>query len=345
MGLEERRAVVTGVASYLPEGRLTNEMLVEEFPGSSTVEQIVKNTGIQTRCVAAEDEFTSDLATKAALRLFADNEAHREGIDFIILVTLSPDYAAPCTAGYVQEALGFGTEVGAVDVVMGCSGYTYGLGMAGAMVESGRAKKILLLTADRTTTYTQQAQFNTKVLIGDAGTASIVEAGNLADPIPGGYVGASRYGSDATGAENLIVPNSGMKGATGQVTRDASMPVFEMDGNQVFNFSVMVVPGHIQEVLDDCGLEMDDIDLFVFHQPNEFMLKHLRRKLRISEERFVIHMSETGNTVASTVPLALEAAIQAGRVQPGMRVLLTAFGTGYSWGSVLLEYPELPQAS
>jgi 3-oxoacyl-[acyl-carrier-protein] synthase-3 len=336
------RARLVAVASYLPRGQLTNEMLVREFP-DWTPEQISDKTGIHSRHMAAAGEFTSDIAVKAAERLFAERPGlRRQDVDFVMLMTVSPDYLLPFTAGIIQSRLGLPTNVGALDSTLGCSGYVYGLGLAAALIESGRARRVLLLTGDRFTAYTTQGDRSVKALMGDAGTATLVEAtpaGEVPAGAPGGLIGASEFGTDGSGAMNLAIRTSAMRGFLGDERVQASQPTFEMNGPEVFNFTLARIGQHLTDFLRAQRLTIEDVGLFIFHQANTFMLQHLRRKLGIREERFVIHMESVGNTSSSTIPLALEAALKDGRVKPGSRVVLTGFGVGYSWGSVLVEYP------
>jgi 3-oxoacyl-[acyl-carrier-protein] synthase-3 len=336
------RARLVAVASYLPQGQLTNEMLVREFP-DWTPEQISDKTGIHSRHMAAAGEFTSDIAVKAAERLFAERAGlRREDIDFIMLMTVSPDYLLPFTAGIIQSRLGIPARAGALDSTLGCSGYVYGVGLAAALAESGRAKRILLLTGDRFTAYTEQGDRSVKALMGDAGTASLIEAVDEEEagrPGRGGLIGATDYGTDGSGAMNLVIRTSAMRGFLGDERVQATQPTFEMNGPEVFNFTLGTIGKHLTGFLSDNGLTVDDVHLFIFHQANVFMLQHLRRKLGIREDRFAIHMASVGNTSSSTIPLALDAALRAGRIGPGSRIVLTGFGVGYSWGSVLVEYP------
>lgn len=335
------QAVLSAIASYLPEGRLSNADLAERFP-DCTADEIKKDTGIESRCVVADDEFTSDLAVKAAQKLFALDERRREGIDVLILVTVSPDYIIPCTAPLVQHALGLPQETAAFDISLGCSGYTYGLNQAAALIESGRARKVLLITADRMSAYGTHAGRDIQTLFGDAGTASLIEASPTdADEqsrVSGGVIGDGKFGTDGAGAIHLWSPTSGVRGFTGNQQRDVPAATLEMNGLEVFTFSLRVVGKHVTEFLAGQGLNIDDVDLFVFHQANLFMIEHLRRRLKIASERFVVRIAEVGNTVSSTIPLALGQALEQGKVKAGDRVLLVGFGVGYSWGSVLLRY-------
>jgi 3-oxoacyl-[acyl-carrier-protein] synthase III len=336
------RARLVAVASHVPEGKLTNAMLEREFPDwpAAKIEEL---TGIRSRNVAAPDEYTSDLAVSAAEKLFAERtDQRREDVDFLILVTVSPDYLMPFTAAIVQKRLGLSSNVGALDTTLACSGFVYGLVLAAGLLESGRAKKVLLLTADRFTTWTAAADRSVKALMGDAGTAALLEAVDDAEassPGKGGLVGPAEVGTDGVGAAHLRIPTSAVKGFTGAERTDRALPCFEMNGPEVFNFTLTRVSQHLKGFLKQHGLAVEDVSLFVFHQANLFMLNHLRKRLGIAEERFAVHIAEVGNTSASTIPLALDVALRAGRIAPGSRVVLVGFGVGYSWGSVLLEYP------
>jgi 3-oxoacyl-[acyl-carrier-protein] synthase-3 len=207
------------------------------------------------------------------------------------------------------------------------------------MIESGRCRKILFLTADRFTSCTETASSGVRTIFGDGATANLIEVVPDSAPATGGLIGASVVGTDGSGARKLITPTSGARGWVG-AEKDDGRPAFEMVGSDVFNFTLREIGPHILDFLGDQGLGVEDIDLFVFHQANLFMLEHLRRRLKISEEQFVVHIAEVGNTVSSTIPLALEECLAQGRVKPGAKVLLCGFGVGFSWGSVLLEYPS-----
>lgn len=335
------RARIAAVASYLPEGRLTNEMLCHGFE-DWTPEKISDKTGIHSRARAASDEFTSDLAVKAAERLFERTGRDREQIDMLMLMTVSPDYVIPFTAGMVQHRLGLPQTTGAFDATLGCSGYVYGLGMAASFLESGRARNVLLLTADRFSPYTDDCGIGERSIFGDGATATLIEGvdeGVAQEAGCGGLVGATRYGTDGSGAHNLLAANSSMKAFAAAEGGTLTRPRLEMNGPEVFKFTLTSVVRHVKSFLKDNDLAIDSVDLFIFHQANGFMLEHLRQKLRVPEERFALDLGETGNILSSTIPYCLDRALQAGRVGPGSRVVLVGFGVGYSWGSVLVDFP------
>ena len=331
------QAALTALATYLPDGQLTNEMLEREFP-NWPASKILAKTGIASRHIAAPDEFASEMGAAAAKRIFAEDAQARDGIDFVIFVTVTPDYLVPCTASRVHDLLELPKTVGSIDLVQGCSGFPYGLSMASALVESGRARKVLLITATRLSTFTEEASHGTKTLFGDAAAACLVES---FDGQPGrAVVRASSFGTDGSGGRDIIVPTSGVRGFAGVEASDTTKPIVEMNGPKVFEFALRVVPGHIREFLQQSELTTEDVDLFVFHQANEFMLEHLRRRLKIPKEKFAVRTSDVGNTVESSIPLALEPILRDRGIPAGGRVLLVAFGTGYSWASVLLEYSK-----
>jgi len=332
----QRSAVLRDVASHLPSGRLTNHDIVDTS-GRWTPETILEKTGIGSRRMVDPDEFTSDLAVRAAERLFERHPDAREDLDYLFLTTVTPDYIVPSTGPLVQDRLGLPPSVGAFDVTLGCSGYTYGLTLGAALVESGRADRVLLLTADCFTRCTALGDHGVRTIIGDGATASLIEAATGSGS-QGARIAASLVGTDGAGASFLRTPTSGARGWAGLET-DPGHPVFEMDGPEVFNFTLSRIVPHVREFLAGESLTVDDVDLFVFHQANLFMLRHLQKRLGIPDDRFAVRIEDVGNTVSSSIPLALETALAAGRVGPGARVVLCGFGVGLSWGSVLLEYP------
>lgn len=333
-------ARIAAVDYYLPEAVLTNEDLSKEFPEWS-VEKISSKTGIDRRHIAGPDEFSSHLAIAAGRTLLEDRQIDPTSIDYLIVCTQSPDYYLPSTACIVQDALGLPTSAGATDITLGCSGYIYGLGLAKGLIESGQAARILVITADTYTKFVNPADKSVRTIFGDGAAATLVTDEGDADSIT-----AITYGTDGAGARSLIVPNGGLRnGADIQpkaaaVDRDLESSGYDlyMDGPDIFNFTLRVVPGTVDEILGKAGLELEDIDLFVFHQANAFMLEHLRKKLGVPAERFFVSLAESGNTVSSTIPIALADAERAGALKPGMRVMLLGFGVGLSWGGLVATW-------
>ncbi|MDX2150329.1 MAG: ketoacyl-ACP synthase III [Bryobacteraceae bacterium] len=327
---------------HLPERVLSTEQLSAEFPEWS-VAKIDAKTGIQCRHIAGDHECSSDLAVAAARKLFATGVCRPEDIDYILLCTQSPDYFLPTTACLLQERLGIATTTGAIDINQGCSGFVYGLGLAQGLIETGQAANVLLLTAETYSKYIHARDKSVRTIFGDAAAATLVSAVDAAEPFLGPFV----YGTDGAGAENLIVPVGAMRKArtpeTALEVEDESGGVrtaenLFMNGLEVFNFAVERVPESIRGVLQKSGRSHEDIDLFVFHQANRYMLDHLRKKLQIPAEKFQVSMAHCGNTVSSTIPIALKHASAEGRIAKGQIALLAGFGVGYSWAATLLRW-------
>jgi len=328
-------AYIKHISYYLPEEILTNERINEEFPEWG-IEKISAKTGISQRHISAVDEFSSDMACKAAEKLFAEHSVDRNSIDFVLLCTQSPDYLLPTTACIVQHRLGLRTEVGALDFNLGCSGYVYGLSLAKGLIAGGMANNILLITSDTYSKFIHPSDKSNKTIFGDAASASIIssETGFCS-------IGDFIFGSDGRGAQNLMVKNGGMRfrriGKSEEFTDDygnvKSDDYLYMNGTEIFNFTGENVPVLVRSILNKSGLHFDDVGLFIFHQANRYMLNHLRKKLGIPEPKFYISMENCGNTVSTTIPIALYEAKKEGKLLPGLNLILAGFGVGYSWAA------------
>ena len=325
-------ATVRAIEYYLPEDVLGNDLLSQRF-SDWTPEKIEEKTGIRARRIAAADQCSSDLAVEAAKRLFASGAIAPEQIDYILLCTQSPDYFLPTTACLVQERLGIPTSAGALDFNLGCSGFVYGLGLAKGLIETGQARNVLLLTAETYSKFMHPDDRSTRSIFGDAAAATLISDVDA----PPNAIGPFSFGTDGKGAKNLIVPAGGMRKAIapGELTPEDAL---YMNGPEIFTFTLRIVPASVKEVLERAGKSMDDVDLFIFHQANRYMLDHLRKKMKIAEEKFYIFMSDCGNTVSSTIPIALKHAVDDGRLQRGQTAMLVGFGVGYSWASTLIRW-------
>lgn len=329
------KAYIKHVAYYLPERVVTNEDLVKEF-SEKAVEKISDNVGIMQRHLTAPGETASDLALRAAHKLFDENNIGRETIDFIILCTQCPDYFMPSTACVLQDRLGLRKDIGAFDFDLGCSGYVYGLAIAKGLITAGVASNVLLLTADNVTRYLHPQDKGNRTLFGDAATATLVSTEGNAEIME--FV----LGTDGRGANNLIVKSGAarMPESQNDLTFDKNgSPVSSdhmyMNGAQIFVFTQRIVPTLVKDVLAKNNLSQEDIDLFVFHQANRFMLDFLRKKLGVPEDRFCIYLENVGNTASNTIPISLVEAKKEDRVKG--KVMLCGFGVGYSWAGVVLN--------
>ena len=316
--------MISRICSHLPDGVLDNEHLSSLFP-EWTPEDIMKKTGIRRRRIAAVDECASDLACRAAARLLEQGSA--ESIDSLIFCTQTQDYRLPSTACLLHERLGLPARCSAVDISQGCSGYIYGLSLASGLIQSGQAANVLLLNADTYTHLLAPDDRSTRAIFGDGAAATLLSSAS------GARLSSFTFGTDGKGAEYLMAKGGGSR----RREPDAD-PYIRMNGPEVFSFTLRVVPKMVEEILSKSGFVAEDIDLFVFHQANLFMLEHLRKKMDIPGYKFFTHLEECGNTISASIPIALEAAIASGRLRPGHRVLLAGFGVGWSWAGCLLEW-------
>jgi 3-oxoacyl-[acyl-carrier-protein] synthase-3 len=334
------KAFVAAIAPAFPESTLDNEQLAAEYEGWSA-DKIYAKTGIRNRRIAAPDECASDIALRAAQALMAKSHVDPASVDYLLYCTQTPDYLLPTTACVLQHRLGLPMSCGALDFNLGCSGYVYGLGLAKALIESAQARTVLLLTADTYSKLINRADKSVRTLFGDGAAATLVVAGEEES-----LIGPFVYGTDGGGAENLIVPTGGMRHS---VVTDADLVPDDsgnartvndlyMNGAEIFNFTLRMVPAAVEQLLAKSGVSQDAVDLFVFHQANRFMLEHLRRKLRIPPEKFLIAMEQIGNTVSSSIPIALHQAQLDGQLASGSLVMLVGFGVGYSWGATFLRW-------
>lgn len=330
------KAEIVSIAYALPEGELTNSQLAG-MTTDWTAEKILAKTGIRSRRIAAQDECSSDLAVQAARKLFSEGSCKPEEIDYLLFCTQSPDYLLPTTACLLQDRLGLSTACGALDFNLGCSGYVYGLSLAKGLIESGQARTVLLLTADTYSKMLDTEDFSTRTLFGDGASATLLKGStDPATPLPA--VGPFVFGTDGRGAKNLIVKDSGFRSAETDPVPGTRCGSLFMSGPDIFSFTLQSVPTAIDALLTKAELTKQDVDLFVLHQANRFMLQHLRDKIGIPPEKFLISMEETGNTVSSTIPIALRNALDQGQVQAGQRMMLVGFGVGYSWGACLVTW-------
>jgi 3-oxoacyl-[acyl-carrier-protein] synthase-3 len=333
-------ARIVGIEYFLPAGTLTTGELSSLFPEWS-VESIDSKTGIQCRRLAAEDECASDLAFAAATKLFESGICNAKEIDFLLLCTQSPDYKLPTTACLLQERLKVPMSAGCLDYNLGCSGYVYGLGLAEGLISSGQACKMLLITSETYSKYIADNDKSSRTIFGDGAAATFLTC----QPGETAFIGPFVYGTDGSGARDLILPGSGARSTfAGENNVHVPQPSLSRDkrlymsGASVFSFAVATIPRCVEALLKKARLHLDDIDLFVFHQASQFLLEELRRLLEIPTGKFQVTLAHCGNTVSSTIPIALKHASLEGRLAKGSRVMLVGFGVGYSWGGTIIRW-------
>lgn len=328
-------AYIKAISYYLPEKIITNDDLVNEFP-EWTVEKIATKVGVVERHVVNDDETAVDLAVKAAEKLFYEHGIDRNSIDFILLCTQSPDYFLPASACVIQEKLHIPTSSGALDYNQGCSGFIYGLLLAKGLIHSQIASNVLLITSETYTKHIHPKDKGNRTIFGDAAAATLISKDGYAK------IGNFDLGTDGSGARNLIVKTGGLrhKLPVNDTTFDeagnpTSSDHLYMNGGEIFNFTSDAVPLLVNNVLIKNDVTRDDVDLYVFHQANKYMINYLRKLLDIDKDRFYIFMEKVGNTVSSTIPIALYEAQKENLLKGN--ILIAGFGVGYSWGGTIIN--------
>lgn len=331
-------AYIKAISYYLPERVVTNEELVKAFPEWS-VEKVAQKVGVNSRHLAASDETAGDMAEKAARKLFEEYHIQPESIDFLLLCTQSPDYFLPSTACILQDRLGIPTSAGAFDYNLGCSGCIYGMAVAKGLIAAGIAKNILLLTAETYNKYLHPEDKSNRSIFGDGAAACLISTEGFAE------IQDFVLGTDGKGADNLIVKTGAARHMlpTGKSQEDDEGHIWYddylyMNGGAIFNFTLDTVPGMIQQLLEKHHLSQDDIDYYVFHQANKFMLSTIRKFCVLPKDKFYINMEEVGNTVSSTVLIGLKDCIERQVIKPNDTVMIAGFGVGLSWGGTILKF-------
>lgn len=331
-------AFIKAISYYLPEKVVTNEELVKEFPEWS-VEKVAQKVGVDSRHISADNETAGDMAEKAARKLFEEYQIDPKTIDFLMLCTQSPDYFLPSTSCFLQDRLGIPTSAGSFDYNLGCSGCVYGMAMAKGLIAAGIAKNVLLLTAETYNKYLHPSDKSNRSIFGDGAAACLVSIDGMAE------IGAFSLGTDGSGANNLIVKTGAarQKDATGKFVEDDEGHIWYddylyMNGGAIFNFTLDAVPAMIKEILEKNKMEKDQIDYYLFHQANEFMLNTIRKVCVLPKDKFYVNLANTGNTVSSTVLIGLKDCINSQTIKSGDKVMITGFGVGLSWGGTVLTF-------
>lgn len=329
---------IKALAYYLPEKVLSNDELIKEFPEWSA-DKVAQKVGVNVRHIAAPDETAGDMAEKAARKLFVEYNINPEDIDFILFCSQSSDYFLPSTACILQHKLGIPKTSGAFDYNLGCSGCVYGMAVAKGLIMSGTAHNVLLLTSETYTKYLHPSDKSNRSIFGDGAAACLISDEGFAE------IGNFALGTDGSGANNLIVKTGASRHRipTGYSVEDEEGHVWYddylyMNGGAIFNFTLDAVPEMMSNILQKNNISKDQVDYFVFHQANKFMLDTIRKVCRIPKEKYYIDLSQTGNTVSSTVFIALKDCLDKEIIKSGQSVMITGFGVGLSWGGTILKF-------
>jgi 3-oxoacyl-[acyl-carrier-protein] synthase-3 len=316
---------ITGLGTYAPERVLGNDELAQLVDTSD--EWIVERTGIRERRIAAPEQAMTDLALPAAQDALERAGVEPRQLDLVVVATVTPDMMFPTTASLLADMLG-AEDAAAYDLLAGCTGFIYALAQGYGMISSGLSRRALVVGGDVLSKILDWSDRSTLVLFGDGAGAVVLEHVDR-----GGFVGFE-LGADGGGGRHLWLPGSGSR------TFDDPDRLVKMNGPEVFRFATRVLVSSAQKLLAECGLTVEDVDVYVPHQANVRIIDHAARKLGIPKEKVVVNVDRYGNTSSGSIPLALADAAAEGRLTPGARVLMTGMGAGLTWGSALTEWTE-----
>jgi 3-oxoacyl-[acyl-carrier-protein] synthase III len=319
------RIGITGLGVHVPAKVVTNHDLAKLVDTSH--EWIVERTGIHERRFAEQGEALTDIARPAAIRALEQAGGEPSSIDLVLCATVTPDMMFPTSSALLADEHGM-PDAAAFDLLAGCTGFVYAIAQAYGMLASGLCRRALVVGGDVLSKILDLDDRSTLVLFGDGAGAVVME------PVErGGFLGFE-LGADGGGGENLWLPGSGSRHF------DEPDKFVKMNGREVYKFATRVLVSSAEKLLDELGLTVDDVDVYIPHQANIRIIDHAARKLGVPPEKVVINVQRYGNTSSGSIPLALADAIADGRVRPGAKVLMTGMGAGLTWGSSLIEWTE-----
>jgi len=330
-------AVITGWGMYAPPRIMTNDELATMVETSD--EWIVSRTGIRERRIAGPEETTTSLSVNAARDALAVAGVDPTEVDLVIVATCSPDYPLPATSVTVAAALG-ATRAAGFDLQAACSGFLFGLATGSSFIRSGMYRNVLVIGVEVLSRFLNWKDRNTCVLFGDGAGAVLLQASDQ----PGGMIGFNLF-SDGTGFEGIIVPAGGSVCPASSQTSAEGKHFIQMAGRDVYKYATRQLAESAVAAVRDAGLTVGDIDQFVFHQANLRIIENVQRQLDIPAEKTYVNIEKYGNTSAASVPMALVEALAAGRIKPGDRILMVAFGAGYTAGAAVVEWTADPARS
>ena len=329
---------IAGIASAVPATRVPVTTAAEIF-GADMIQKISQNTGIEYRHVTSPGLCSSDLCVVAAKRLLEELRWEPSSVEALIFVTQTPDFPSiPATACTLQMRLGLSRSCAAFDVTLGCSGHVYGLWLAMSLIAGSGLSRVLVLAGDVASVLSSPLDRAVSLLFGDAGSATAIEKDVTASPC------VFSMGTDGSGYKNLIIP-SGMHYARhprdsatcirrkAEDNNQRSAEDLFMDGTEVFAFTIREVPPLVNQVLNAAGWELEEVDAFVFHQANKFMITHLAKTMKVPLNKVPLSLKEYGNTSSASIPLTITTQLREEISSQSLRLLLVGFGVGYSWGA------------
>jgi 3-oxoacyl-[acyl-carrier-protein] synthase-3 len=318
---------IAGISTCVPDKIFDNIKDTTQFP-QTDVKKIVSLAGIAKRRVAGGNICSSDLCYESAVDLIDKLGWERDSIDGLIFVTQTPDHFLPSTSCILHKRLELSENCAAFDIGLGCSGYPYGLWMASMMINSGH-HRVLLLHGETPSRFTQENDRSTFLLFGDAGSATAVEKDdNASNPW------CFSLHTDGSGYEDLLIKAGGFRNPASDDPDDFCLT---MNGTNLFNFTIKRTPSLIQEILTLSGSNSSDIDYFIFHQSNRYIIKHLMKKCGLKEEQVPLILNEFGNTGGPSVPLTITLSVDQGKTPSPQSLVLLGYGVGLSWGAAKIQ--------
>lgn len=338
-------AVITGWGFYVPPTILTNDDVVALIVGArrraelplgdkyeTSDEWITSRTGIKERRKAEDGEFTSTMSTKAARLALERAGLMPRDVDAVIVATATPDYLFPSSAALVQAQLG-ASRAAAFDISAACTGFIYGLSVARGFITSGTSRTVVVIGAETLTRFLDYTDRGTCVLFGDGAGAVVVEASNASVGIE-----STVMRTDGTKGELLYLPGGGSRHPASDDSSRNGLHYLKMSGGEVFKLAVTSMADAAEQAIVQAGLRLEDIDLFVPHQANIRIIDGVAKRLRLDTQKVFVNVQRYGNTSAASVPIALCEAVEQGRLRRGDKVLVVAFGAGFTWGAAVLEW-------
>lgn len=323
-------AGIIGMGQSYPEGILTNADL--EKMVDTNDEWITSRTGIKQRHKAADNEYTSQFGTKAALKALERAGLEATDIELIVCATTTPDQIMPSTGALIQARIG-ATNAAGMDVFAACSGFLYGLTMVESMIRTGQIKYALVIGAEVLTKYVDYTDRGTCVIFGDGAGAAVL------GPVPEGKgILATKIRSDGRYEEQLYAPGGGTKLGTTHKTIDDRQHFFKMKGNELFKVAVRSMADISAEMVEKAGYTVEDIDIVIPHQANQRITDAVASRLGVPDEKVYSNIAEMGNTSSASIPIAMDECLQSGKIKEGSLVLLTAFGGGVTWGGTVIRF-------
>ena len=335
-------AYIKLIEFYLPEKIETNDDLIKENPDWN-IQKISSKTGIKQRHIAAIDETSLDMAVKVGNIFFEKNPKTKDEIDYLIFCTQSPDYFLPTSACIVQNKLGLNNHIGAIDVNQGCSGFVYSIGLAKGLIESKQASNVLLITSETYSKFINKSDKSVRTLFGDGSACTLISSTNKKEL----FISPVLHGTDGSGAKDLIVTDGGLRSPINNKsfieTEDENGNIRSksnlfMNGKAVYSFTLNKIPDFFKKVLKFNNVELKDIDLFIFHQANQFIIDSLQKKLKIKESKIHRSYENIGNTVSSTIPIGIKLEMNSKKTSKTKKALILGFGVGLSWAGTVITF-------